>query len=290
MIRYNFDRARDYIYTNGRLLERLLFAALYEGAPTQPVKDALRAYQNPDGGFGHALESDLRTPASQPLAVERAFVALDMIDGFDDPMVLKACDWLETIASPEGGLPFALPTLEGYPHTPWMDASGPAAAINPTAGLCGLLLKHGVEHPWVKRAAAYCRQAIPALESDFFHDLMAAITFLQHDSANRAQASAQLERIRTRIARPGVVALDPAAEGYVQYPLDWAPRPDSFLRPLFDNATIRIHLEALAGKQQADGGWPINWTALGPGPEAEWRAVVTIEALEKLKAYGQPGN
>jgi hypothetical protein len=30
------------------------------------VVDALRGYRNPDGGFGHALEPDLRCPGSQP--------------------------------------------------------------------------------------------------------------------------------------------------------------------------------------------------------------------------------
>jgi hypothetical protein len=82
-----------------------------------------------------------------------------------------------------------------------------------------------------------------------------------------------------------VVALDPQAEGYVQFPLEWAPRPDHPLRPIFDDATLQTHLAVLAARQQPDGGWPINWQALSPAAEAEWRGWVTIEALRKLKAY-----
>jgi hypothetical protein len=283
MTTYDFERARTFIYTHARLLERHLFAALFEGGPGEAVIAALRAYQNPDGGFGNALEPDLRTPASQPLAVERAFVALDLVDGFGDPLVLRACDWLETVSTPQGGVPFALPGLEGYPHTPWMTADNPAAQLNPTASLCGLLLKHGVRHAWVERAAAFCWQEIPGCDSDAFHDLMPVIGFLEHSPTRRDQAAAELERIRARVARPGVVALDPQAGGYVQFPLDWAPRADSPLRSIFDEATIQLHQAALGARQQPDGGWPINWPALSPAAEAEWRGWVTIESLLKLR-------
>ena len=285
MISYDFDLARTFIYSHARLLDRHLFAALYEGAPAEPVLATLRAYQNPDGGFGHALEPDLRTPGSQPVALERALLYLDLVDGFSDAMVLRACDWLMSVTTPQGGVPFALPNLTGYPHTPWMDAENTSAQLNPTASLCGLLLKHGIRHPWVDRASAYCWQEIPACTSSFYHDLLPIITFLEHTPDHRTQAAAELERIRARVAQPGVVALDPQATGYVQFPLDWAPRPDSFLRPIFDDATIQAHLAALAARQQPDGGWPISWQALSPAAEAEWRGWVTLEALQKLKAY-----
>jgi len=285
MPEYDFERARNFMYANARLLERLLFAALFEGGSADRVVTALKAYQNADGGFGNALESDVRTPGSQTLATERAFVTLDLVDRMDDPMVLRACDWLETVSDAQGGVPFALPNLEGYPHTPWMNAENQTGQVNPTASLCALLLKHEVKHPWVERASAFCWRSIPVFESDFYHDLMPAIDFLEHTPVNREQAPAELERIRSLVARPGIVALDPNAEGYVKFPLDWAPRPDSFLRPLFDDATLQLHLDALAGKQQPDGGWPINWEALSPAAEAEWRGWVTIDALLKLKAY-----
>ncbi len=285
MFAYDFDLARTFIYTHARLLERQLFAALFESGSTIAVKTALRAYQNADGGFGNALESDLRTPASQSLAVERAFTILDLINGFDDPMVSLACDWLDTITTPQGGVPFALPSLEGYPHTPWMSADDANAQVNPTAALCGKLLKHRIQHPWVERASAFCWQAIPQLETGSFHDIQPAIEFLEHASSRHAQADAELQRFRAVVARPGVVAFDPYAAGYVKFPLDWAPTPSSYLRGVFDDATIAVHLDALAKRQQADGGWPINWQALSPAAEAEWRGWKTIEALLTLKAY-----
>src|SRR5205809_989744 len=84
------------------------------------------------------------------------------------------------------------------------------------------------------------------------------------------------------IYQPGIIELDPYAEGYTQKPLDWAPTPQSFCRRLFDGTTIEKHLTALANRQQADGGWPISWGTISPAVEIEWRGRVTIEALRTL--------
>jgi hypothetical protein len=280
------NQTREFIYKQARLLERQLFCALFEDGPREPVLAALRAYQNPDGGFGNALEPDLRTPASQPLAVERAFFVLDAINAFDDPMVLKACGWLDENSTAEGGIPFALPTLEGYPHSPWMQADNKAAQLNPTASLCTYLMKHHVEHTWVKRASDFCWQVIPGFETDAFHDIMPIIDFLTHTVDNRSEADVQLMRFRKIVETSKGVAMDPGAEGYVKFPIDWAPTPQSYLHSLFTEEILNLHLEALMKNQQSDGGWPINWVALSPAAEAEWRGARTIDALNTLKAYG----
>jgi hypothetical protein len=280
------ERAQEFIWTHARLLERQLFAALFAGGAKEPVLAALRAYQNADGGFGNALEPDKRTPHSQPVDVEQAFHVLDDIDGFADPLVTQACDFLQTITTPEGGVPFALPTVNDYPRAPWWQADdNPPASLNPTAALAGLLLKHKVRHPWVERASAYCWPAIAALDTTEFHTLMPVITFLEH-TPDRARADRELARIGAMIAAPGVVEHDPAAGGYAQMPLDWAPTPQSFCRRLFADGLIATHLAALAARQQDDGGWPISWDPISPAVSYEWQGWVTIHALHTLRAYG----
>jgi hypothetical protein len=273
--------AREFILRNARLLDRRIFSALFEGALIEPVLSALRAYQNLDGGYGSCLEADIRAPISQPVPVEQAFMILDMVGGFAGPMVTQACDYLETITTPAGGVPFAVKGVEDYPRTPWWEPSD-TASLNPTASLAGLLLKHGINHPWVERAAAFCRQEITAFDSCEYHTVMPVVTFLAH-TPDRAWAKEQLNRLTARLPASGAIAFDPAATGYAQFPLDWAPRPSSPLRPLFDRATIAFHLRALAARQQPDGGWPITWTAVGPGAEYEWRGWGTIQALVTLR-------
>ena len=114
-----FARARDFVLRNARLIDRHLFICLFEGGSNESVRDALRAYRNLDGGFGNALEPDKRCPDSQPVDGEVALRILDLVDGFDDPMVLGLCGWLERTADESGGVPFVLPSANQYPHAPW---------------------------------------------------------------------------------------------------------------------------------------------------------------------------
>src|SRR5689334_17303034 len=146
------SKAWNFVLLNARLLERQQFAHLFLNGPKEPVLSALRAYQNDDGGFGNALEPDKRCPESQPVDVQTALGGLDRIDAFDYPVIVRACDYLMSISTSEGGVPYALPSVNDYPHTPWWFApENPPASLNPTAGIVTLLLKHNIDHPWVEQ-------------------------------------------------------------------------------------------------------------------------------------------
>jgi hypothetical protein len=182
-------------------------------------------------------------------------------------------------------VPYALPSVNAYPHAPWWTVEeNPAASLNPTAAIAGLLLKYGIQHPWIEMASKFCWREITATDTTEFHTLMPVITFLEHTS-DRARAEYELQRIASRLTQPGVIELDPNAEGYIQKPLDWAPTPRSFCRRLFDDETMKKHLTALADRQRDDGGWPISWEAISPAVEIEWRGRITIEVLRTLDAY-----
>ena len=283
-----FQHAQNFIWSNARLVERFLFSYLFDHGAQEPALAALRAYQNADGGFGNALEPDKRCPASQPQDIEFALHILDTIDAMHDPLVTRACDYLVTITTPEGGVPFALPSVNAYPHAPWWTVDdNPPPSLNPTAAIAGLLLKHGIQHPWIETASAFCWRQIAETSTDEFHTLIPVITFLEHVS-DRERAERELQRIVTRISQPGVIELHPDAEGYVQKPLDWAPTPQSYCRRLFTDDMLQTHLAALANRQQSDGGWPISWDPISPAVELEWRGWTTIAALRTLDAYAFP--
>lgn len=278
------DSARTFIVSNARLLERQRFAYLFGEGSRQQVLAALLGYQNPDGGFGNALEPDKRTGTSQPIDQELALSLLDEIGGARE-VALRICDFLETITTAEGGVPFVLPTVRDAPSAPWWntESDDPPATINPTASIAGLLYKQGIEHPWRNHATTFCwRQIEEGALAD--HDFFCALLFLEH-VPDRQRAEQAVERISRQLLDSGAIAFDPEASGYVFMPLDFAPAPSSLGRQLFDDATIRTHLDALASRQQADGGWPIAWPPVSPGCELEYRGIVTLNALKTLKAY-----
>src|SRR5439155_5283500 len=147
-----FTAGRDFVRREGRLLEQRLFATVFEGAAPDGVVDALRGYQNADGGFGHGLEPDKRCPFSQPIDVETAFDAFAAAGTVDESMLRRACDFLAAVAAPQGAVPLAFASIEEYPHAVhWADwAYQPG--LNPTAGLVGRLHGLGVEHAWMAAA------------------------------------------------------------------------------------------------------------------------------------------
>ena len=77
-----FQQAEEFIWCNARLLERRLFDFYFKSGSAQAVLAALCAYQNEDGGFGNALEPDIRCPESQPVPTQHALEILDVV-GFD---------------------------------------------------------------------------------------------------------------------------------------------------------------------------------------------------------------
>jgi hypothetical protein len=293
----DFDAAADFLAASARVLDRRVFQRLFADGAAEPVRDAVAAYRNADGGFGHALEPDLRTPASQPAAVEMALRIMDLADAWDERLVRDAIDWLVTIAPAEGGTTFVLPTLAQAPHAPWWVApEGNPASLIQTGQIAGLLYSRGFAHPWLDGATRVMWELIEALTAPGApgpddtapngYEMFGVLAFLEQ-APDRARAEQAFGRVGRLLLSSGLVALDPDAEGETFSPLDFAPLPGSIARPLFDAATIDAHLDHLAAAQRADGGWMFNWPAWSRAAEADWRGFITVDALRVLRANGR---
>jgi hypothetical protein len=117
------------------------------------------------------------------------------------------------------------------------------------------------------------------------YEMFGLLAFLQH-VPDRDRARQAFGRIGPLIIDRDLVALDPEAPGEVHFPLAFAPQPDSLARELFDQATIKAHLDHLAQAQRDDGGWTFNWLAWSSAAETEWRGFLTVDALRLLRANG----
>ena len=288
----DFDAAADFLAAGARVLDRRMFERLFTGGAAGPVRDAVAAYRNADGGFGHALEPDCRAAASQPAAVEMALRLLDQADAWDEELVLGAVDWLATVAPDEGGAAFVEPTVAEGPHAPWwVAAEGHPASLIQTGQLAGLLYAHGFAHPWLDRATEVMWSRIATLtEPDGTgpsgYEMFGVLAFLEH-VPDRKRAAGTFDRVGPLLLSSGLVALNPEAEGETFGPLDFAPLPGSIARPLFDAATIEAHLDHLASAQRHDGGWTFNWPSWSPAAESDWRGFITVDALRVLRANGR---
>jgi hypothetical protein len=281
-----FSAGRAFLDREGRLVERRLAAVLFDGADPAGVVDTLRAYRNPDGGFGHGLEPDKRCPASLPIDVECALDILLVAGARDDALVAGACDWLGSVAAPDGAVPLSFPVMEAYPRAEhWSDWTY-TPGLNPTAGLAGRLHRLGVTHPWLDAATAWTWSALESGFGEDAHALAEVLVFLAHvPDQGRAQPIAA--QVGTWLAKAQWFRADPADPEYGVTPLHLAPTPDSPWRRLFDDASIDGHLDRLARDQQPDGGWTITWEPPGVASTCEWRGIETLRALRALRAYGR---
>src|ERR1700761_7168072 len=122
----DIDKAVQFLAANARVIDRRRYERLFEGGGAEPVRDALAAYRNPDGGFGRALEPDGRTPPRETIAAEVAMRIMDETDVWDTAIVDGILGWLAATAPAEGGVLFVHEGMAQWPHAPWLvPDSGP---------------------------------------------------------------------------------------------------------------------------------------------------------------------
>ncbi len=147
LARGDFIIIKKWIYRNARPLDLARWKYHFEEEDLPAVLEALAAYQNEDGGFGHALEADAWNPYSSPIqtgtAVERLFEV-----HFQDrshPVVQGILKYLDSGAEMDGNTwRNVIASNNEYPHAPWWHTDSDSTArsvFNPTAILAGFILR-----------------------------------------------------------------------------------------------------------------------------------------------------
>lgn len=294
------DRAERFIWLSARVLEQHRFSYHFLGGGADAVERSLAAYARPDGGYGYALEADVRGPAAQPLHAAAALGVLDEIGRCDPAHTAPLLDHLPSLTSPDGGVPAIHPEGAGYPSASVLPLQDdPPGALLSTGVIAGILHRNRITHPWLEAATAFCWEAIDSLEASHPYEVEAAVTFLDGVAGrDRGRATAAAGRLGAlvRDERLVVTAPERAAEfpvhpsytpGEYHYVYDVARTPGSLARRWFSDREVDQALEHLRASQQDDGGWPVLWRAWAPGTLAEWRPIVTLNAVRTLRAYGR---
>ncbi|GIP46987.1 hypothetical protein J53TS2_05780 [Paenibacillus sp. J53TS2] len=286
------ERAATFIYSNARLLDRKRFAYHFDGGTAEEVLGALRPYQNEDGGFGHALEADMRGPHSQPVATETALLVMREVGGFGSDLLDGVIRYLRSITLPGGGLPRATTNVNRYPHAPWwVTEEDGVPSINPTGSIVGMLLEQQertdfIHEDWFRSHIDFLWNHVEQGLPGDYHDAAQWIAFLQQ-VPDRERAASHRSRLDEWLTGPSGIETDPLAQGYVHKVLDYAPTPDSYAAKLVSDQEVQRHLDWLLSTQQEDGGWALTFPGTSPAAEQEWRGWLTVENLKILKAYGR---
>ena len=300
-----FDLARQFLKTRARAIDRALFEHRFAQTPTENVLVELVRYQNSDGGFGHGLEPDLRTPTSSALATAIGLQILKELDcPADHPMVKQAVEFLMTTCSTATHVWRIIPTdANEYPHAPWWHDDGESLArtfdsfrINPRAELVGLLHHYASLVParWldeVTESTVACIETAEKLGAGGGDDIVCAIS-LAETVELPGRAKTRLAA-RIRAVAPVVVSRDPQRwSSYCTPPLKLAPSPHSLVADLILEE-LQSHLDYQIDHQAPQGTWEPTWSWGRLYPEVweqarlEWRGKLTLDNLATLRAFGR---
>ena len=296
-----FRRAKTFVMEQGRDLDRALLAFHFEDGTADDVLTALAAYQNDDGGFGHGLEPDLRTPASSVIATTVAFQNFRSLRvPADHPLVHRGIAYLlETYDVSRQVWPIIPPEVEDAPHAPWWDYASSEAGfggflVNPRVEIVGYLHDYCgiVPTDLLDRLTAAVFEHLESLPDEVeMHDIICFVSLAE----TAALPESYRERIWAKLARAaehGVAREPEELTGYVLKPLYLVSSPDSRLATgLADEVAMNLDFEI--EQQGEDGAWSPNFSWGDQHPEAwevakrEWQARMTLKNLRVLRDFGR---
>lgn len=299
------DRAREFLREAARPLEWALYRHRFERGPVEDVFDALRGFQNEDGGFGRSLEPDLRTPDSSALATGIGLRMLAELGCPSDHLLVRGVvEYLLKTFDQEKRVWRVVPeSANDHPHAPWWheengSLSGlfagfriiPRALI--LAGLhhyTAILPKGWLEE--VTESTVRYIETVEVLGEGGGSDLEYAIALAEAENFPEGMARRLKTRIREEI--PEVVVRDPERwDTYCIKPLGIAPRPDALGADLLEEE-LQAHLDYKITHQTPEGSWDPTWTWGENFPDTwvqarrEWQGILTLETLTQLKAFGR---
>jgi hypothetical protein len=290
----NLDAAASFLATQARVLDRRRFQLLMDETDVDTVLAAVEAYRNPDGGYGWGLEPDLRAPESQPGGALHALEVFEEIAPALTPRAVELCDWLASVARPDGGLPFALAMADATACAPfWAQADPTRSALQSTAFVLAPALRIAhhdpavAAHPFLAPAVEFCFDAVTRLVTQpHAIELSWAIQFLDAAYEKYSEAEPLLEALGGFIPDDGVLPVAGGAPDEAMRPLDFAPVPGRPARHLFSPEAVAAHLRLLVDQQQDDGGWAVDFSSYSPAAGLEWRGYVTVKNVQLLLQNG----
>jgi len=293
-----FLAARRFIETTARPLEVARLRFHFDQASSESVRTALDACRNADGGFGHALEPDLRAAESSALCTS---LALQVLRATRAPSTQAygsaSIVYLLNCREQQNAVWRIIPkSAERSPHAPWWNQIGREEAfegfsLNPTAEILGYLYEYRylVPEAVLTLVSEHVLRHICGLQTIEMHELLCSLRLLQTEvlpETFRERLHSEVRRLMDQI-----IALDPAQwREYCLRPLQVVDCPESpFLAGREDAVAANLDYEIAA--QGAAGSWTPTWTWGDAFPDdwklarQEWEGIITLEKLLLLQRF-----
>ena len=294
-----FQRAKNFIMEQGRTLDQKRFEFHFEDGSADAVLAALSPYQNDDGGFGHSLEPDIRTPASSAIVTTIGFQILREIQAPASHRVVQRGIqyFIDTYDESQQVWHIVPPEVNEAPHAPWWNYERSPGTfkrflVNPRAEIVGYLHEFGNSVPTelLNTLTTAVLKHLDSLPDEMeMHDVLCFVQLAETKVLpNRNKIWAKL----ARAAAQGVARNAEELTGYVLKPLWLVPSPESPLAAELKDE-VEMNLDFEIGQQGKDGSWSPNFSWDDQYPEAwqaakkEWQSRLTVDILKTLKDFGR---
>lgn len=304
LIKSDLESIRRWMYRNARPLDLARWQYYFEGGSAEAVLQALAAYQNEDGGFGHALEADCWNPESAPMQTWTAPCILREVGApKGHPVAQGILRYLGSGAHFVDGLwQGAIPSNNDFPHAPWWtftERSWEDWGYNPTASLTGFILQYDEPGSALyQKGEALAKHAAADFiagrtKSDDMHEVT---VFWELLACCKAAGRTDLfdEKAyegRLKSAVRALIGNDPSdwTQGYVCTPSRFIRSPQSPFYPGSEGLPEQ-ECDLLIQNRNAHGVWNLTWTwgayerefAIS---ENWWKANLVIQNLLFLRAF-----
>ncbi len=301
-----YAMARSFVYRNARPIDIARWQYHFENGSNESVLTALAAYQNDDGGFGHALEPDAWNPHSSPIQTWAATEILREI-GFADPahpIIKGILRYLDSGKSFDGHFWYnVIKSNNDYPHAPWWRTESDSAChndYNPTACLAGFIIRFSDKDSELFRLG--CRIAKEASNSymaqyllDDMHTAACFVRLTQYCKEAGATDVIDIvtleEKLRKQVKHSITQNTAEWESGYICKPSQFFGSHDSIF--FNDNKEIaEYECEYIVKSQLDDGSWGIPWNWADYPEEWAisknwWKTNAAILNLLYLKGLGK---
>ncbi len=286
---------KTYLEKYARKLDLCLYGYLFEGADSAPILKELSAYQNTDGGFGHALEADLRLPDSSALATTVALQYLSQVNvGVESTLVTDALRYLvSSYDSARNGWLNIPPSADKYPRAPWWNYEDTEASVewgNPSAEILGYFLKYAPDTDvgLLRKLSERAVHRLNEIDEPEPHEIKCYVRLYENAERElQKQLYGPLVRSIKRVAKTS----PDDWRGYVPTPLTFIDSPDSPFADLFDMSLLVTNAKFLRGQVVNNSHWEPTW-AWGQFEDEwakaklEWSGKLTVDNLQVLRAFG----
>lgn len=286
----------NWIYENARLLEIAKWNLLWDKGSTDDVLKEMLKYQNTDGGFGNAFESDILLPQSSAIAsAEAIFTAFNFGLAMKDNWFKNLLNFFVKTKQNTPSYWEALPLeIENYPRPPWWNYKQDTEFTpNPCAVIAAAMLLNGdSEHKALGNEIA--KKCIKLLKSDevmWDHDLYCTQKlFIALEKTNSELMDEETRKAMDRRILSNVSCNPDQWMNYVAQPFDFIDSPESPWYSLLKDS-MPVNVRFWLNNINNEGIWPPNFSWGTDTIEARtaaknWKGYIAVKRVKILKAFG----